>query len=203
MTKTDPTNDGRPTDRALDGVSAEYPAPPPGPSLQAAIAGMQPVRTRVPARTFAALVAVGAGTYVVAVSSVGVRPDAEALPHAWLLGVGLLWLLGGPLSLARAVLPRPGHVLPDAARAGQTALLLGIGLVLFGFVATPPGENRVPASFLAGLVHCGRLALFILLPILVVGVWLLRPLQVVGMGKLAAALGAAGGAWAGVTLHTV
>jgi hypothetical protein len=184
-------------------VRAELPAPPPAPALLAAVGSMQPVATRIPARAFATLLAVGLGTAAIAILGVGVRTDAGELPPAWLIGIGLVWFTGGPLLLGYAVLPRRGHVLPDAGRAGQAAAILAVGLLAFGFLAAPPGENRVSPPFLTGLFHCGRLALLLILPVLIAGILLLRPVQLVGMGKVAAAYGAAGGAWAGVTLHTV
>ena len=191
-------------DPATD-IEAQLPPPPVSPALSAALAALAPVRTRVPARAFAIVLAVGLVSVLAAVLQFGPRSDLGALPPAWVIGMGLVWAIGGPFLVARATLPRAGSVLPDAGRAGRSAVAVALGLVFLGLVATvdAPGATEVPATFAGGFWHCAVFALRITLPVLLVGAFVLRRLHPMGAGRLAAAIGAAGGAWAGFVLHVI
>lgn len=186
-------------------LQAQVPPPPVGAALEAALAGIVPVRTRVPARAFAILVAFASALALWPILQAGPRQDLAALPMAWVLAMGAAFALTGPFLLARAVLPAKGSVLPEASRAGRTAIVVAVGLVLLGLVGTidAPGVTVHPSSFLAGYWHCTRTALCITLPVLVVGALVLRHLHPMGGARIAAAIGAAGGAWAAFVLHII
>ena len=195
--------DDRPS--TVASLPQELPPPPAGPALTAALTTLTPVRTRVPARAFWLLLAVAGLTVGLALLQFGVRRDLAALPLAWVVVLGGLWAAAGPWLLARAVLPQPGQVLPDATRAGRSAVAVAAGLVLLGLLATvdAAGVTRVPTTFWGGWWHCTKFALRITLPVLLAAAVLLRHLHPMGSGKIAGALGAAGGAVAGALLHFI
>src|SRR5438874_1628360 len=115
--------------------SAE-PAPPPSQALLAAVAVTKPVRTRVPLRTLLAVAAAAAVFPIAAFAIYPLRKDLHALPRFWIAGVAVVWLTGFLVPLAAALLPPPGQVLPDGARAGRTAILAALTLVLIGLLCT-------------------------------------------------------------------
>jgi hypothetical protein len=186
-------------------LPSELPPPPPGGALAAALDDLHPVRTRVPGRSFVVVLAVSLVSAAIAVALAGVRPDARALPLWWLLGMGGLWALAGPFLLARAILPPAGQVLPDAARAARSAAVIATALILLGLFGSvdAPGVTAHASSFLGGFWHCTKTTLRIVLPVLLAGGLVLRHLHPMGAGRIAAALGAAGGAWAGLVLHVI
>ena len=180
--------------------------PPPGPGLRAAVQTMEAVRTRVPLRTLALITGVMILMPVVFLLR-GTRRDLAALPAAWVVGMAIAWTLGLLVSLLPAVLPRKGEVLPDAGRAARFAGFAGFGLMLLGLFATvnAPGITRIPeanwAAFSHGWSHCIASSLAIIAPVLLVGALALRRVFPVGETQAGAALGAAGGTAAGLTLH--
>lgn len=178
--------------------------PPPGAALLDAVRTMQPVRSRVPARTLALLLAVGLVWPVVAVLR-RTRADLPYLPVVWVVLMALAWSAGVIAPLVAALLPRRGEVLPDTARAGRVAALCASLLVLLGLVATvdAPGVTSVPESFARGWWHCVSFGLKIAAPVLIASALVLRRLHPVGSWRVAAALGAAGGALGGLTLHFI
>jgi hypothetical protein len=183
--------------------------PPLDPALLAEMAALRPVRTRVPARTALILVL---GAVVIALATVlrvGLRRDLPALPAGWVIAVAAAWAGGLLVVLLAATLPRRGEVLPDTGRAGRSALLVAAALLLLGLFGTvdAPGVTVVPATtwsaFAARWWHCTRLGLALALPLLLLGGLLSRRIFPVGGARIAAALGAAGGAAAGLALHFV
>lgn len=181
-------------------------APPPmSPALAGAAASAAPVRTRVPIRSFAVLLAVALLLAVGVVAALGLRPDAAALPLPWLVGFGAVFAIAGPFLLARAILPPAGQVLPSPARAARSALVVAVGLVVLGLVATidAPGVTVQARSFTRGFLHCAGFSLRIILPILLAGGLVLRRVYPMGAGQVAAGIGAAAGAWAGLVLHLI
>jgi hypothetical protein len=182
-------------------------APPPDAALLAALGEMKPVPTRSPIRSLAAL-AGGAAALAAGVLAVkGLRADLGSLPVAWVITVALAWI-GALMSVLIAVaLPRRGEVLPDTARAARAALLVTAGLILLGLVATvdAPGATIIPhptlAAFARSWWHCTKVSLLLTAPFLLLGGLVLRRLFPLGGLRAAAALGAAGGAMAGLTLH--
>jgi hypothetical protein len=190
-------------DRALP---ADLSPPPAGPALTAALTQLAPVRTRVPGRAWLLLVGVQLACAALVLLQLGhLRRDLHALPLAWVIAMGLVWAAAGPFLLGRAIVPSRGQVLPDGARAGRTAIAVALLLVLLGLVATvdAAGVTRIPARFAGAWWHCTSFALRITLPVIIAGALVLRHLHPVGAPGIAAAVGAAGGAWAGFVLHLI
>jgi len=179
-------------------------APPASAALLEAVRTMQPVRTRVPIRTFALIL--GVGLIWPAVTVLGrTRADLPFLPVAWVAAMALAWAGGVVAPLVAALLPRRGEVLADAGRAGRVAAVCASLLVLLGLVATvdAPGVTAFPRSFASGWWHCVSFGLELTAPVLIASAVVLRRLHPVGSWAVAAALGAAGGALGGLTLHFV
>src|SRR4051812_18604462 len=121
--------------------------PPPGAQLQAALAVMQPVRTRRP--WLAAAIVLGAAALRPLHSLIGggLRPDFADLPWAWRALAPLPWAAGLLFALLVATVPRRGAVLPDVARAGRAIGGVAVGLLAFGLFATVDGPATiVPAG---------------------------------------------------------
>jgi hypothetical protein len=135
------------------------------------------------------------------------RQDLSALPAAWLVAVALVWLGGFAIPLILALLPRRHQVLPDARRAGRVACLAALTLVLTGllFTVDAPGVTILPKTRWAGFLplwwHCVSFSLKATVPALLVASIALRRMTVVNLSYLGAAVGAAGGALSGLTLH--
>ena len=189
-----------------DVLSPAEAAPPPGASLLAAMEDMKPVRTRAPRRTLALLALAGAGVVAAVLAVAPWREDLPALPMAWVAAMALSWTLGWGRMLLVATLPRRGEVLPDTARAGRTTLAVTALLFLLGLFATvdAPGRTYMPPDMprlRRALVALHPLQPDAGLPLLLVGGLLLRRLFPMGGLRVAAALGALGGATAGLALH--
>jgi hypothetical protein len=197
-----------PSDELRDlGFLRSSPPAPPSPALLAALSDLEAVRTRVPVRT---LLLVAAAACVYPVTALGLYPlrkDLDALPFAWLITVALVWLAGFAVPLVLAVLPRKGQVLPDAAAAGRSAFLSISTLILLGllFTVDAPGRTILPRSTWAGFFplwwHCVSFGLKVSIPSVLVCGFAFRRLRAVNLWRLGAAIGAAGGALAGLTLH--
>jgi hypothetical protein len=183
--------------------------PPPPAALLAELEGMKPVRTRVPARTVAALGLLLAAIPVAALLAFGPRLDLAALPVAWVALVALAWAAGLAFTLLAAAWPPRGEVLPDTARAGRTALAVAAGLLLLGLGATidAPGVTIVPERTWQAFAHswwgCALFGVQAAVPTLIASALLLRRLFPIGATWAGAAVGAAGGAAAGLTLHFI
>jgi hypothetical protein len=184
-------------------------APPPSPDLLKAVEGMRPVRTRP---RFGALVVVAlVGLLLpVAVLAHGVyRPDLGALPLGWVIAAGTLWATAFLVSLATALVPLRGDVLPAPGSASRVAWVALAGLLVFTLVATlqVPGVSLRPEdhqlTLLQSCVHCATFVLEVAVPFLVAGLFALRRLAPVGRARLGMALGAAGGAMGGFVLHFI
>ena len=180
------------------------PIPPASGALLEAVRTMRPVRTRVPRRALLLVLGVGLVWPVAAVIH-RTRADLSFLPLAWVVAMALAWAAGVVAPLVAALIPRRGEVLPDGARAGRVAAVCASLLVLLGLVATvdAPGKTTLPASFASGWWHCASFGLKIAAPVLMVSALVLRRLHPVGSWRVAAALGAAGGALGGLTLHFI
>jgi hypothetical protein len=186
---------------------AALPPPAPSPQLLASLGNIRPVRTRVPLRT---LLVVAAAACIFPVSAIALYPlrrDLTALPPIWVAGVALVWLAGFIFPLMAALLPAPGQVLPDGVRAGRTALLAALTLVLMGllFTVDVPGVTILPKTTWAGFAHlwwhCVSFSLKVTVPAVVVAALVLRNVIAARLSRLGAAVGAAGGALSGLTLH--
>jgi hypothetical protein len=184
----------------------ELAPPPPAAALAADLGRLQPVRTRQPARSLLTLMALGLLTPIAVRLIVGLRPDWAQLP-AGPVALGTVgWLVLFVVPLALAVLPDRGQVLANHRRAGIAALAsiaAAIALVIVAPVA--PGETDVlPGGIAENLPlawHCARSALTIALPLVALGAWLLRRLLPVGRMRIGGAVGAAGAALGGLSLH--
>jgi len=185
----------------------EVAPPPPSPEMVAKLAGMQPVRTRVPMLTLL-LVAVAGGAFpAYAFAVFPLRRDLAALPPAWVAGMALFWLTGFLVPLTLALMPARHQVLPNAARAGRAGVLAASVLVLLGllFTVDAPGVTILPATpwehFADLWWHCVSFGLKVSVPMVILGALALRRVNLFNLRALGAAIGAAGGALAGLTLH--
>jgi Negative regulator of sigma F len=203
------TRTGSPYETSPSALGGDPTGDPPRPSaaLLAHVAKMRPVRPRVPRRSLL-MVALVAGTYPAwALTALPLRSGLAGLSVVWVAGVGALWLAGFIVPLTFALLPGTGHVVPDGKRAFRTAcltailvigasLLLGVD-VFGGSRATSPAS----AESLAAWRGCVTGGLRVSAPVIVAGTLALRRVAFVQPWRLGAALGAAGGSLAGLTLH--
>ncbi len=124
-----------------------------------------------------------------------------------LVAVGLLWLAGVVVPLTIALLPPRGQVLPHDGRAATAAIVASVLLVAAGLFATvdAPGRTVLPPSTWKGFAHfwwhCISFSARIVLPVLLAGLLALRRFVSIGAIRLGAAVGVAGGALTGLTLH--
>jgi hypothetical protein len=184
------------------------PVPPPRAALQASLAIMRPVRTRRPWLAAAIVLAAAALRPLLSLVGGGLRPDFAELPAAWRALAPVAWAVGLLLVLLAATVPRRGAVLPDVARASRATWGVAAALVAFGLFATRDGPTTlVPAGGVRELAflwwHCTGYALLVILPPVLAGGFVLRRLFPIGARRVAGALGAAGGAAAGLTLHFI
>ena len=183
--------------------------PPPSPELLAQVGGMKPVRPR--SRFGGFLVALAACLVLPAITLVRSpwRPDLGALPPLWVGAGAALWGLAFVLTLASALIPRRGDVLPGAARAARVGGVSALALLLFALFATVsvPGVSQdladVHLSLLQSCLDCGRFIFFASAILVLVGLVLLRRMLPVGGRRIGLALGVAGGAAGGLALFFV
>lgn len=184
-------------------------APPPSPDLLKAIEGMRPVRTRT---RFGALALVGLVGLLLPIGVLArgfFRPDLGALPLGWVIAAAALWATAFVASLATALVPLRGDVLPAPGSASRVAGTALAGLLVFTLFATlqVPGVSLHPEdrhlTLLQSCVHCATFVLEISVPFLIAGLVALRRLVPVGRARLGMALGAAGGAMGGFVLHFI
>jgi hypothetical protein len=178
------------------------PAPPPLPSeLEADLAQLAPVAPRRPWRQLAILVAICASYNAAILAMMALRPDLRELPMAWLIGMGVAWVIGFTVPMQLALVPRPGSALPRWRQAGIAAVLAAIGFVVIGLTIHPSGPHSATHVALARGYGCLRIGVATsLLPVLVGTLFLRRALPI-GSRWIAAALGAGGGSLAGLMLH--
>jgi hypothetical protein len=185
-------------------VDAPQTAPPPNAALLAAVGDLRPVTPRAPARALLVVLAVGL-VWPVAAILYRTRADLPFLPVAWVVAMALAWTAGVVAPLVAAILPRRGEVLVDGARAARLAAVSASVLVLLGLLATvdAPGKTTIPTSFLGAWWHCASFGVKVAIPVLIASALALRHHYPVGGWRAAAALGAAGGAFGGLTLHFI
>jgi len=196
-------NGGRPP--ASDQTAPPGAVPPPGDALLAEVAAMKPVRTRSPGRSLARLATAGLAVSAIAVAAGGVRHDLDALLAPWVLVLAVVFAAGAAAPLVLAVLPPRGAVLPDTARVGRAAGAVSILLLLVGFLAAPeaPGRTVMPtgaAAFRMAWLHCAGMGMAVALPLVVLACFAMRRLLPVGETRVAAAIGATGGAFGALAL---
>jgi hypothetical protein len=184
-------------------------APPPSDDLLNAVAGMKPVRTRARFGAFAAVALLGLISPALVLTHHAYRPDLGALPLGWVIAAAALWGAAFVLSLAAALVPRRGDVLPAPGRASRVGGVALGGLFVFALAASVqvPGVSLRPEdahmTLAEACVHCASFVLEIAVPFLVIGLFALRRLVPMGRGRMGMALGAAGGAMGGFVLHFI
>ena len=187
-------------------------APAPSPELLAKIRAMRPVTLRHPERQvvrvmaasllYAAAWLVGPATWI---WGRALRADLAQLPRAWLIGFGVMWLLGFAAPLCVAMLPRRGQVLH---RVSAAAAAVWIALVVVGTTAllaqVAPGASQIAvtrAQLLSVTAQCTAALLSIAVVPTTLALWALRRAIPIGWAAVAGAIGAAGGALGGLALH--
>ncbi len=194
-------------DRVLgEATGVGAPPPPPSPDLLRAVDGMKPVRTRTRFGAAALVALIGLIGPVIALVRGPLRRDLPGLPVGWLVAAAALWGAAFALSLAAALVPRRGDVLPVPSRASRVSLAAMAGLALFSLLATVdvPGLSMSPAergwTMLDSCLHCVWTISKVAIVVLIVGLLALRRLVPVGGSRIGMALGAAGGAMGGLLL---
>ncbi len=183
--------------------------PPPSARLMAAVQRLEPVRTRSRLGAFAAVAVASLAVPGLVLAVHALRPDLAALPRGWVAAAAVLWAAGFGLSLAAALVPARGDVLPAPARGSRAGLGAVAAMLVFALCASveAPGVSLRPEDVhrtLLGIsAHCAMFSLLMALPCLVVGLLALRRLAPVGGARLGLALGAAGGALGGLVLHFI
>jgi hypothetical protein len=196
------------SERDLEGLDelARLPLPvPPPPSsmLEAELARLAPIATRRPVRQLVVLVAAsliyGGGV----LTMLTMRRDLDELPMGWLLGAGVVWLIGFVVPLYLATVPQTGSVIPRWRLAGISALIGALGFIALGFALHPAAPSSVALGW-DGVTRgygCLKWGLATALVPVVVGAIFLRGALPVGSRWVAAALGAGGGSLGGLMLH--
>jgi hypothetical protein len=193
-------------DRALrDDLEVE--APPPAPALMEAVHGMKPVRPRSRYGAFLTVLLVGSIGPAALLLFRPMRRDLGGLPEAWVILGAAFWLGSLLLTLAAALIPRRGDVMPAAGRASRVGAAAMVVLFLFALLATVdvPGVSVRPAdlgwSLFQSCAHCLRIVFPVAAVFLLLGAFVLRRALPMGARRIGIALGAAGGAMAGLALH--
>jgi len=178
-------------------------APPPAAELLNTVAGMKPVRTRTRFGAFALVALIGLVWPVVALAHLPLRRDLAALPTWWVITAATLWGVSFVLSLAAALVPGRGDVLPAPGRASRISGTAMAVLLMFALVASAqaPGLSVRPEdlhwSLFRSCVHCVSFVFEISAAFLLIG------LLALGGSRIGMALGAAGGAMGGLVLHFI
>ena len=167
---------------------------------------MKPVRTRTRFGAAAVVALVGLVGPAIALVRGPLRRDLPALPVALGVAAAALWGAAFALSLAAALVPRRGDVLPAPSRASRVAAAAMAALALFALFATVdvPGVSMLPAergwTLFDSCLHCIGTIAKVAVVFLIVGLLALRRLVPVGGSRVGMALGAAGGAMGGLLL---
>jgi hypothetical protein len=112
-------------------------------------------------------------------------------------------------TLAAALVPRRGDVLPSGPRAVRVAAASILALLVFAVLGTAsvPGESlgleQAHVTLWGSSLKCGSYVFLAAAVVLGAGAVLLRRVLPVGGRRLGMALGAAGGAAGGLALHFV
>jgi hypothetical protein len=180
------------------------PPPPPSRSLLDAVEQMQPVRTRVPWRTLAAVVAALLAIGAVPMLLRKLRVDLPDLPLTWVILQAAAWTAAFVLPLAAAIVPPRGQVLPDTLRQGRIAAAVALTMIGLALAWTPHSDRSLPsdgAALWPTVGHCLRFTLKLWVGAFAVALFAVRRVVRVGSWRAGAALGAAGGALSGLALH--
>lgn len=186
--------------------------PGPSPALLAAMRTLAPAPMRRPERDLTRVV-VASLLYAAAwlagpavwIWGRALRVDLAALPRAWVIAFGALWLAGFAAPLAIAMLPRRGELLHRVGAAAASAWIGWAVLVAAAAAAeVAPGASLVTADraqLVSVTAQCAAALLSIALVPATLGLWALRRAIPLGGPAIAAAIGAAGGALGGLALH--
>jgi len=185
---------------------ASLAVPPPGPALRAAIAAMQPVRTRQPRRVVLAIVFLSIAYAVALLASTGLRPDLAGLPGGKLVLQAIASAGSFVGQLAWSLLPKRGQVLPPVDWAVARATVMSLGGALVGVLLATEGPGSVRpgpglGELLAHAVPCVLVGTVAAVCPALLGLWALRGAAPMGAWRVALAVGGAAGALAGVVLH--
>jgi hypothetical protein len=182
-------------------------APPLGEDLARELASIRPVRTRAPRLESAAVLGLSLVSAAAVVAWIGMRSDVDALPRVWMVAVGGLWLASYVSITWLVLVPPRRQVMPRWRWAAGLSALAAVVLVASGMLL--PGEvaaagTSYSVSFSSWVEHghrCLRAGLAVALVPVVLTAMAMRSALPVGSRWLAAAIGAAGGALGGLTLH--
>jgi hypothetical protein len=188
-------------------AALETPPPPPSPQMLKAVGAIKPVRTRSRFGAFLVVLVIGAAWPAYSLLRFPLRPDLGALPSAW-VGIGAaLWAFAFVSSLAMALVPARGDVLPSAGRASRVSTIaMGVVLLFTAlWTAHAPGVSLRPEDIGKTLIQscygCGKYVLQVSAIFLILGFLFLRRVLPMGGRRIGLALGAAGGSLAGLALH--
>jgi hypothetical protein len=188
------TTDAPDLEGTLMRPTLDTPPPPPSPAMLKALQTMKPVRTR--------------GIWpVVTLLRYPLRRDLSALPAAWVALGAALWSVALVLTLGAALIPAQGDVLPSAGRASRVGVIAMGVLLLFAalWTAEAPGVSLRPEdigkTLLQSCYGCGQFVLESAVAFIGVSFLVLRRVLPVGGRRIGLAVGAAGGAMAGLVLH--
>jgi hypothetical protein len=190
---------------ALSGAAGE--APPIGSELARELAGLKPATTRMPRREWAGVLVLSLFYGIGILAWMGVRDDVHRVPAPWLWGIGTVWLASF-LSITWLVLVPPrGHVMPRWRWAVVLAVLSSACLITAGLLR-PPSLTATGTTYAASVSEvirhspaCLRWGLTVAVIPVVLTALAVRGAIPVGSRWVAAAIGAAGGALGGLSLH--
>jgi hypothetical protein len=188
-------------------AARDIPPPPPSPDILKAVGAAKPVRTRSRFGAFLIVLAIGAAWPALTLIRFPFRKDLGALPPAWVAIGAALWAVTLVVSLAAALVPARGDVLPSAGRASRASAIT-MGLVLLftaAWTAYAPGVSVRPEDVGMTLIQscygCGKYVLQVAAIFMVLGLLFLRRVLPIGGRRIGLAVGAAGGALGGLALH--
>lgn len=196
----------RKLEESLGALGAAESASAIGPELERELSALGPVKTRVPGRQLAGILALSLLYASGLVALVGIRRDLGAMPRWHLVSFAALWLVSFAAVSWLVVVPARGQIMPRARLAAVVAgcaalLLIGGGLLL---PRSAPGLSTVYRPTVSAVVdHAGCIRWGLLgaaLPILLAAM-AVRGSVPVGSRLAAAALGASGGALGGLVLQ--
>ena len=184
---------------------------PPPPALPAAfldeIQSSEPVKTRVPKRDWALYILLSAAISGVFLYFGGFRSDMQGLTMAWIVVYAAFWIIGFGVISRLAIVPNKESMMPAFQRClwatGVACVLaIGVGFVAPHLVADLPHthEDDVVAVMKHGQ-KCLRFGIASAIVPTLLGLFLLRGIAPMRSKRVAATIGAAGGALAGCMLH--
>jgi hypothetical protein len=194
-------------EESLSALSGEGEAPPMSEALARELAALRPATTRAPRGEWTAVLVLSLFYATGILAWLGVRDDLDALPGAWLLGIGAVWLTGFLATTWLVMVPPPQQVMPRWRWAATLSALVAVFLIAAGLLR-PDALAATGTSYsasIAGVADRGQACLRSGLAVAVVPIVLtalaVRGAVPVGSRWVAAAIGAAGGSLGGLILH--